>query len=153
MAALTRDYWNIQQSYQSLLQKRLEAQLSANMERRQKGEQFKILDIARIPEKPFKPKRLKIILLGLALGLGFGGGLCFSAEYLDPYFRSAENLEEFTKLPVLSSIPKISTDIDLMRERIKKRLILISTLGTLIVIIAMVIVYFFVFKLDFLVMR
>jgi polysaccharide chain length determinant protein (PEP-CTERM system associated) len=153
MAALTRDYWNIQQSYQSLLQKRLEAQLSANMERRQKGEQFKILDIARIPEKPFKPKRLKIILLGLALGLGFGGGLCFSAEYLDPYFRSAENLEEFTKLPVLSSIPKISTDIDLMRERIKKRLILISTLGTLVVIIATVIVHFFVFKLDFLVMR
>jgi polysaccharide chain length determinant protein (PEP-CTERM system associated) len=55
MYNLTRDYNNTREAYNSLLTKSQEAQQAENLERRQKGEQFKVIDPARIPEKPYKP--------------------------------------------------------------------------------------------------
>ena len=74
LAALTRDYETFQDSYRSLLQKKEESQMSANLEKRQIGEQFKILDPARMPEKPASPDRPRLYLIALvaALAVGFG---------------------------------------------------------------------------------
>ena len=44
---LTRDYETLQSIYTSLLSKREDSKIAANLERRQIGEQFKILDPAR----------------------------------------------------------------------------------------------------------
>ena len=49
--------------------------MAENLERKQQGEQFKILDPARVPEKPFKPDRNKILLMGAIIGLAVGLGL------------------------------------------------------------------------------
>jgi polysaccharide chain length determinant protein (PEP-CTERM system associated) len=119
---LSRDYENIKKNYQSILNKKLEAQLAVNLERKQKGEQFKILDPARTSEKPYKPNRLKIILIGLALGLGIGGGLAYIAEYMDHSFRDIKELEGFTKLPVIASIPMILTREDIKKKWVKSML-------------------------------
>jgi uncharacterized protein involved in exopolysaccharide biosynthesis len=74
LAGLTRDYETFQQSYRSLLQKKTESQMSANLEKRQIGEQFKILDPARMSEKPASPDRPRLYLLSMvaALAVGFG---------------------------------------------------------------------------------
>lgn len=143
LLSIKRNYANTQKNYQSLLDKKLNAQLAANMERTQKGERFKVLDAARSPQKPFKPNRQRIILLALLLGLGVGGGLAFGAEYLDHSFRDIDELEKFTGLPVLAYVPRISTDEDLRRKKIKKRIIFASSFGILAIVIA--IVYFFIF--------
>ena len=60
LTALTRDYETFQSSYRSLLQKKEESQMSANLEKRQIGEQFKILDPARMPEKPASTNRPRL---------------------------------------------------------------------------------------------
>jgi len=104
---LTRGYEVTQKEYQSLLDKKLQAELAANMERKQKGERFKVLDQAKIPEKPFKPNRPKIILFGMFLGMAAGGGLVGLIEYLDHSFYKIEDLEQFTGISVIASIPKI----------------------------------------------
>ena len=65
LAALTRDYETFQESYRTLLQKKEESQMSANLEKRQIGEQFKILDPARMPERPSSPDRPRLYLLSL----------------------------------------------------------------------------------------
>jgi len=109
MAALVRDYENTKANYQNLLNKKLDAQLAENLEKRQKGEQFKVLDPANLPLKPFKPDRNKIILLGLAIGLGSGAGLVFLLEYIDASFRKDEDVYAVLGLPVLVSIPRIRT--------------------------------------------
>ena len=70
LAALTRDYETLQQTYRSLLQKKEESQISANLEKRQIGEQFKILDPARMPEKPASPDRPRLYLIAHARGDG-----------------------------------------------------------------------------------
>ena len=56
---LMRDYETLQKSYTSLLAKKEESKISANLERQQVSEQFKILDPARLPQKPFSPDRLQ----------------------------------------------------------------------------------------------
>ena len=53
LVELTRDYGTLQAAYSSLLTKREDSLMAANLERRQIGEQFRILDPASMPEKPF----------------------------------------------------------------------------------------------------
>jgi polysaccharide chain length determinant protein (PEP-CTERM system associated) len=107
MANLARDYQNTKEAYQSLLTKSQEAQQAENLERRQKGEQFKVIDPARIPEKPLRGKVLKILLFGLLAGLGSGLGMAFLREQMDRSFRDPEDLEATLEYRVLANIPKI----------------------------------------------
>jgi polysaccharide chain length determinant protein (PEP-CTERM system associated) len=109
---LTRDYQNAKETYESLLKKSQEAQQAENLERRQKGEQFKVIDPARIPEKPFKPDIPKILLFGLLLGMGCGFGMAFFKEQNDRSFRDAEDLETTLGFKVLANIPKIEQKIE-----------------------------------------
>ena len=62
LAELTRDHETVQKMYTDLLAKNEESKIAANLERRQIGEQFKILDAARPAEKPFSPNRIVINL-------------------------------------------------------------------------------------------
>lgn len=109
---LTRDYQNAKETYQSLLRKSEEAQQAENLERRQKGEQFKVIDPARIPGKPFKPDIPKTLLIGFLLGMGFGFGMAFFREQIDRSFRDAEDLEATFGFKVLANIPKIESKIE-----------------------------------------
>ena len=68
MTNITRDYTQLNAQYASLLAKREDSKLAANLERRQIGEQFTLLDAARVPERPFKPDRQLINLMGMVIG-------------------------------------------------------------------------------------
>ncbi len=107
MTNLARDYQNTKESYQTLLRKSQEAQQAENLERRQKGEQFKVIDPARIPEKPMQAKVFKILLFGLLAAMGSGLGMAFVREQMDRSFRDAEDLEATMEFKVLANIPKI----------------------------------------------
>ncbi len=106
---LRRDYNQASANYQSLLQKRLQAQLAENLEMTQQGEQFSVLDPAKLPEKPFKPNSRKVLALGFMIALACGLGLAYVREYLDPTFRGTKELESVVQLPVLISVPVVST--------------------------------------------
>jgi polysaccharide chain length determinant protein (PEP-CTERM system associated) len=110
MSAMLREAGNLNESFQVLLRKSAEAQQAENLERRQKGEQFRIIDPARVPEKPFKPDIFKVMLIGLALSLGSGLGVTFIREQMDRSFRDAEDLETALGLKVLANIPKIEKE-------------------------------------------
>jgi polysaccharide chain length determinant protein (PEP-CTERM system associated) len=77
IAALVRDYEITKANYQSLLRKKMDADLAMEMEKRQKSEKFVLLDAARVPTEPVKPKVLVLSLLGSGVGLilGVGTGL------------------------------------------------------------------------------
>ena len=59
----------LKDSYKALLLKRQDAMMAANLERRQIGEQFRILDPALLPEQPVGPNRLRIAVMGALVGL------------------------------------------------------------------------------------
>lgn len=105
LMAIMRDYQNIQNNYQSLLNKRLEAKISESLEKRQKGEIFRVQDPANYPLSPNKPNRGLIVLMGILIGAGFGIGLVFLREQMDQCFTTEEELSETAGIEVLASIP------------------------------------------------
>ncbi len=107
LQSIQRDYNNIKASYNSLLARGLEAELAVNMEKKQKGEQFRILDYARLPEKPISPDVRMLFMLSLVIGFGSGGGAIFLLEFLNPTLRRDEQIETEIGLPILASIPPL----------------------------------------------
>jgi capsular exopolysaccharide synthesis family protein len=106
---LIRDYQNMQKNYQALLDKRLNAHVAENLEKRQKGEQFRVLDPANLPTKPAKPDRLIIMLAGLLGGCGLGIGLAIGLEQLNPTFKRRQEVEMLPGIRVLAAIPNFSS--------------------------------------------
>jgi polysaccharide chain length determinant protein (PEP-CTERM system associated) len=120
---VSRDYDATKQLYESL-GKRLEtAQLAESMEQRQKGEQFRILEPAMPSEIPAAPNRGRLFVVSLVLSLGLAGGALMLAEMLDTSFHSANELRDFSIVPVLVSIPRIVTDADQQRQQRRFRLV------------------------------
>jgi len=107
MAGLMREYQSTKDSYETLLKKSQEAQQAENLEKRQKGEQFKVVDPARVPEKPFSPDVRKTLLMGILAGLGCGLAAAFLREQLDRTFHDASDVEITLGLKVVATIPKI----------------------------------------------
>lgn len=65
-----------------------------------------IVDPGRIPEKPAKPNRPLIVLIGLVLGVGMGVGFAFVRNYFDNTVKTPEDIER-RNINVLAWIPKI----------------------------------------------
>ena len=84
LVELTRDYETLRQGYTNLLAKSENARMSTNLERRQIGEQFRVLEPARLPERPISPNRLQINTMGALGGLAVGMGLVLLLEYRGP---------------------------------------------------------------------
>src|SRR5208283_3642900 len=80
IAGLMRDYDALRAHYQSLLDKKLSAQMATELESRQKGERFLILDAASVPEHPSGQNRAMISFAGLVFGLLSGLGLAILIE-------------------------------------------------------------------------
>jgi uncharacterized protein involved in exopolysaccharide biosynthesis len=107
MAGLLRDYESTKVAYETLLKKSQGAQQAENLEKRQKGEQFKVIDPARVPEEPFSPDVPKLLLISLFAGLAGGLGLAFIREQMDRSFHDAADVEISLGIKVLATIPKI----------------------------------------------
>jgi uncharacterized protein involved in exopolysaccharide biosynthesis len=143
MVELTRDYGMLQKMYSELLTKREDAKLSANLERRQIGEQFEILDPARLPERPFSPDRRGMNAIGMAVGLALGVGLVALLEYRDRSFKFEEEIKSVLALPVLATVPLMRSDAE--QRRVRRRSALVSVvLGTAVLGCLAVVTYTFV---------
>jgi uncharacterized protein involved in exopolysaccharide biosynthesis len=118
LLSLNRDYENTQKTYESLLTRKQEAEVAANMERQQKGEQFRILDLARLPDKPQSPDMRKLFLMCVMAGLGLGGGLIFLLEFLDKSVRKLESVPKKLGIPLLVAVPRIDHPKDVLKRRL-----------------------------------
>jgi polysaccharide chain length determinant protein (PEP-CTERM system associated) len=120
---LSRDYGSTRELYNTLLKRYEEAQLSENLEQRQKGEQFRILEPAVAAGAPVAPNRPRLLLAGLGLSLALAVGLVILAEQLDTSFHNIDELRAITSFPVLVSIPRIVTEGDVRRTRWRAALV------------------------------
>ncbi len=143
---LTSRQANIRAKYNDLLQKTMEAEVAQGLERGQKGERFTLIDPARVPEKPFKPNRLAIVLIGVVLGIGAGVGWAALREFTDDAVRNAEILTRQTGFPVLSGIPVIVTPVEAARRLLMRRVKIVSALAA--IPLAIVVFHFLVMDLD-----
>jgi polysaccharide chain length determinant protein (PEP-CTERM system associated) len=132
---LARDYDATSQHYQSLLKRHEEAQLAETMEARQKGEHFRILDRAVPSRAPSAPRRVRLMVVCLALSGALAVGVTLLAEVVDSSFHSVQELRAFTLAPVLVSIPRIVTDRD---RRVAERRFNQLAVGTAVALLLVV---------------
>jgi succinoglycan biosynthesis transport protein ExoP len=102
---LVRDYENMKSNYQTLHDKRLNARVAENLEKRQKGAQFRIIDPANLPNGPDKPNQRRIMIFGLILGSALGIVLAVMREQWNPRFRLPEDIEHVLGPQLLAVIP------------------------------------------------
>jgi uncharacterized protein involved in exopolysaccharide biosynthesis len=133
LMSLQRDYSNLQSSYNSLLNRKLEAELSVNMEKKQKGEQIQIIDHARTPQKPISPNLQQLFLLTVVAGLGFGCGLIYLLDFMDSSVRRPEAFESKLGIPVMATIPRIYHRRDILRRRFNR----LATAGSLLLAVCL----------------
>jgi len=128
LLTLKRDYENMQKSYNSLLDRKLQAEVAVNLEKMQIGEQFRVLDYAKLPNKPVKPDMRRLFTLVLAAAIGTGVGLIFLLEYLDTSFKKIEEIDTHLGLPVLAIIPQMAEKKDLLWHRANQVATMVSLL-------------------------
>jgi uncharacterized protein involved in exopolysaccharide biosynthesis len=101
---ITRDHETALQFYNNLLAKTNESSMATDLERRQQGEQFQVLDAANLPDEPVFPNRYLFTVGGFILGLIAGIGISTALEYRDTTLRTEVDIWTFTKLPTLATI-------------------------------------------------
>src|SRR5262249_9755725 len=108
LAVLARDYETLQQTYRSLLTKKQESGIAANLERQRTDAHFKVLDPPRLPEEPFTPNRTRLSLIGVLPGIAIGLIVAVILEWFDRGLRTPDEVRFALELPVLATIPLAS---------------------------------------------
>lgn len=144
MIQLTRDYKTLQDMYTSLLTKKEDSRIAASMESRQIGEQFKVLDPARLPEKPFSPNRKLLNLAGMGAGLAIGLALIAFLEYRDRTFKADDEVTRLLSLPVLAVVPMMQSAAE-KKWAFRKRLMVGSACATTVIACFAVVAYTIIF--------
>jgi len=131
LSKISRTYSITLRKYEDLLAKSLESQLAENMEKKQKAEQFQVVDPANLPKNPVRPDRTRILLLGLLGGLAAGFGLVFLWENMNTSFKRGDEVEGYTNLPLLATIPAFTTRRSVLEQRRSQVILVVASAGSL----------------------
>lgn len=133
LVELTRDYETLKKTYESLLTKREDSKLAANLERRQIGEQFRILDSASLPIRPSnQAKRLGISLSSAGVGLLLGLLVTALLVYKDSSLGSEEDVAKLLNVPVLATVPSMTSEPERRSRQIRG--LMMDVAGSVVVI-------------------
>jgi len=117
LSDVLRQTSDLQKQYDDLKGKLAQAQLSENLESKQKGAQFVILDAANYPLAPSKPNKIGLLASGCLVGLAIAILIAIMVDVLRQRIWSQSEVEKFWGAPVLIEIPEILTDADLAAIR------------------------------------
>ncbi|MFP6640414.1 MAG: hypothetical protein VCC04_09240, partial [Myxococcota bacterium] len=128
--ALEREYESLSTAFQDFSARRQQADVQANLERKQLGEQFRILESAFAAPRPSSPNRFLMLFVGVLVGLGVGVAFGLVLETSDSSIHDARRLQALGNMPVLASIPSVVLEPD--RQARRRRLILELGLASLV---------------------
>ena len=109
---LSREYQSQLDSYNLYIRRQQEASVQADMERRQLGEQFRVLEAAFIAPRPSSPNRTLILVLSFFFAVALSVGIAVMLEVTDGSMHGARQLQEVLNIPVLAAIPRIWLESD-----------------------------------------
>ena len=138
---LTRDYANAQERYRDVKAKQMQAQVAVELEKDRKAERFTLGEPANLPEKPVKPDRPRILLLGMVASLGGGLGLAWLLELFNRSVKGPLELARIARVPILTPIPYIETARE--RRQNRRRALIIACLAILMAVGFMIAIHLF----------
>ena len=114
MAELNRNYSVSKEHYQSLLDKTFSAGMAADLEKKQQAEHFTILDLAQVPEKPFKPKRGLLFVGAFLAALAISLGLAYVRDMMNSSVKFERELKAMlpASIPLLAVVPQLQAASD-----------------------------------------
>jgi polysaccharide chain length determinant protein (PEP-CTERM system associated) len=134
LGALERDYQTKKSSYDHLLLEQQKISLGADAATQQQGEGIEVIDSANLPSKPVAPKRFKLSMLGLVVGLGLGFVIIAFLEIPRLFtIQTSDDARHYTGLPVLIAIPELLTPQEARDIPHRRRLLLAAAVAVTVV--------------------
>ncbi len=130
---LTRDYNTTKVKYNETMNKLMAANAARGIEEGQHGQRFEIRNYAYLPEKPYKPNRFNIILLGFVLASGLGLGLAALQEGLDNSIKTEKELSKLVGIPVLTVISRVETQKEKLNRMYRRLIYAFAFLGFMLI--------------------
>ena len=146
--AITRDYENTLAKYQEVKSKLMEAELSEELEKERKGERFTLIEPPLLPEVPYSPNRIMIIILGLILSFGVGLAIVAILESMDDSIRGVKSIENLFGTAPLATIPYIPSSIEVAESHSHAPKIKFIIAGAGVLAIALILINYFYKPLD-----
>ncbi len=118
---LARDLDTSRARFRELREKQMQAQVAEQLERERKAERFTLIEPPVFPEKPYRPNRLLILLVGVALALLGGIGAPMLRESLDRSVHSVRDAVIALQVPVLAVLPLAHDPVRARRQSLRLR--------------------------------
>jgi len=148
LSSLLRDHSNAKKKYEEIQSKQLGAQIAENLEGENKSERFSLIDPPLLADKPIKPNRYKIIILGLLAAIAAAGGIALLLEMLNQRIRGKGALTTLLGHSPLVEIPYITTnDEHIKRKKLIKKIIIVAAA---LFFTSLIVVHFAYMELDLL---
>lgn len=141
-----RERENTLNRYRDVREKQMKAEVAQELEKDRKAERFTLIEPPQLPQRPLKPNRPAILLLGFVLSLGGGLATASVREALDRSVRGAADLAGRIAVPLVGVIPRDVTPNEARRRKRRVRLALV--LGVLGAVALLALVHFFYRPLD-----
>ncbi len=142
LITLSRDYDNLKTQYNELLKKKSEADIAQNLEMREKGTQYRILDPANLPKRHSEPNLAKILGFAFFMAslLGFGGAI--GMEKMDLSLRGVTDFKHFFDIPILASIPILETVEIGHRQKLRRKAVIGGIVSFTFALFAFILFFF-----------
>jgi len=151
LEVLIRDRGSAQKKYDEIRSKKVSAQIAENLESENKSERFTLLEPPILPDKSFKPNRMKIIALGFFLAIVSSGGGIMVLESVDKRIRGTDALAHVLGHRPLAVIPYLIIQEEQEEWVRRKRLLKLAIIITVCVMIAIAAaIHFLYMPLDIL---
>lgn len=135
LQAINREYETKKVAYDDLLKRQAQAAIGSAIQVNQQGESIQVIDPANLPQTHVAPKRMMLVLMGLALGLCVG--LFFAAACEVPRLLTIQTVDDaahYTNLPVLISLPELKTPQE--ATRLPRRRLALLAAGIVVTIMS-----------------
>ena len=130
---LVRDRENSVHKYQEITSRLMEAQVSGELEVQRKGERFSLINPPELPEKPDRPNRLAILLLGAFLAVAGGVGTGVVADNVDRTIHTAEQFARAMGTLPLGVIPYLPSEDEVAQVGRRRAAFGLAGFGVLVV--------------------
>ena len=130
---LQRDRENSVRKYQEITSRLMEAQVSGELEVQRKGERFSLINPPELPEKPDRPNRMAILLLGAFLALAGGVGTGVVADNVDRTIHTSDQLGRAMGMLTLGVIPYLPSEHEVAQLGRRRAVVGLAGLGVVVV--------------------
>jgi len=108
LGVMQRDYEITKAKYQSLVGRKVEAELAQELEAKNSKSLFNVISPAFVPSAPAKPDRPTAFLIAFLIALGLGVLTAVVIELRDDSVRDLNQIKERLPLPILAVVPQMN---------------------------------------------